>query len=55
VSIAILFVGGLAGLVATLFLHWWVLDKVFTIPAPRDGLPGQDGEDNNVLSTTTEG
>jgi hypothetical protein len=43
-SIAILSAGLVLGLIATGLLHWWVLEKVFTIPAPRDGLPGQDGE-----------
>jgi hypothetical protein len=32
VSIAILFVGGLAGLVAALYLHWYVITRIFTIP-----------------------
>jgi hypothetical protein len=52
-SIAILFVGGLAGLVGSLFLHHWVQTKVFRIP-DLNGLPGQDGGANSGTPTTTK-
>jgi hypothetical protein len=54
VSIAFLFIGGLVGLTGSLFLHWHIVTKILTIPAPN-GLPGQDeGEDGPLPHNNQE-
>jgi hypothetical protein len=40
VSIAFLFVGGLAGLTGALFLHWYAITRIFTIPEGDNDVDG---------------
>jgi hypothetical protein len=47
-TLAILCAGLVLGLITTWVLYWWTLTYIFDIPAPRDGLPGQEGGDNPV-------